>query len=68
MKKLVVLGNGGYSRTLQDVAEQLRYNILAVLDDKDEQHLDHPQKSRQKIKEQPRRNREERRYYVNEGG
>ena len=38
MKKLVVLGNGGYSRTLQDVAEQLGYNLLAVLDDKDPDH------------------------------
>lgn len=38
MKKLVVLGNGGYSRTLQDVAEQLGHKILAVLDDKDEKH------------------------------
>lgn len=28
MKKLVILGNGGYSRTLQDVAEQLGYNLL----------------------------------------
>lgn len=34
MKKLVILGNGDYSRTLQDVAEQLGYNLLAVLDDK----------------------------------
>ena len=32
--KLVILGNGGYSQTLQDVAEQLGYEILAVLDDK----------------------------------
>ena len=38
MKKLVILGNGGYSRTLQDVAEQLGYNLLAVLDDKDPDH------------------------------
>lgn len=37
-KKLVILGNGGYSKTLQDVAEQLGYEILAVLDDKDAQH------------------------------
>ena len=36
--KLVILGNGGYSKTLQDVAEQLGYEIFAVLDDKDEQH------------------------------
>ena len=36
--RLVILGNGGYSKTLQDVAEQLGYDILAVLDDKDEQH------------------------------
>lgn len=36
--KLVILGNGGYSKTLQDVAEQLGYDILAVLDDKDEHH------------------------------
>ena len=38
MKKLVILGNGGYAHTLIDVAEQLGYEILAVLDDKDEQH------------------------------
>lgn len=36
MKKLVILGNGGYAHTLIDVAEQLGYEILAVLDDKDE--------------------------------
>ena len=36
--RLVILGNGGYSNTLQDVAEQLGYDILAVLDDKDERH------------------------------
>lgn len=34
MKKLVILGNGGYAHTLIDVAEQLGYDILAVLDDK----------------------------------
>ena len=34
MARLVILGNGGYSQTLQDVAEQLGYEILAVLDDK----------------------------------
>lgn len=28
--KLVILGNGGYSQTLQDVAEQLGYEILAI--------------------------------------
>ena len=38
MNKLVILGDGGYSRTLQDVAEQLWYEILVVLDDKDEKH------------------------------
>lgn len=38
MGKLVILGNGGYAHTLIDVAEQLGYEILAVLDDKDEQH------------------------------
>lgn len=38
MKKIVLLGNGGYSRTLKDIAEQLGYLILAVLDDKDSEH------------------------------
>lgn len=33
MKNLVILGNGGYSRTVQDIAEQCGYNIIAVLDD-----------------------------------
>ena len=36
--KLVILGNGGYIQTLQDVAEQFGYEILAVLDDKDARH------------------------------
>lgn len=35
MKKLVVLGNGGYSRTVQDIAEQCGYKIIAILDDND---------------------------------
>ena len=38
MKKLVILGNGGYGRSVADLAEQLGYTILAVLDDKDEKH------------------------------
>lgn len=32
--KLVILGSGGYGRTLMDIAEQLGYEILTVLDDK----------------------------------
>ena len=38
MKKLIILGNGSYSQTIQDVAEQLGYEILAMLDDKDEKN------------------------------
>lgn len=32
-KKLVIFENGGYSHTLQDISVQLRYEVLAVLDD-----------------------------------
>lgn len=32
--KLVLLGSGGYSNTVKDVANQLGYEIVAVLDDK----------------------------------
>lgn len=35
MKKLVILGQGGYAMTVKDVAEQLKYEIIAMLDDKD---------------------------------
>ena len=34
-KKLVILGQGGYAYTVKDVAEQLGYDIIAMLDDKD---------------------------------
>ena len=36
-KKLVILGSGGYGRTVYDIAEQLGYSIT-VLDDADEEH------------------------------
>ena len=38
MKRLVILGAGGYGRTVADVAEQLGYSII-VLDDADPAHL-----------------------------
>lgn len=34
-KRLVILGQGGYAYTVKDVAEQLGYDITAMLDDKD---------------------------------
>ena len=37
MKRLVILGSGGYGHTVADVAEQLGYNIL-FLDDADSTH------------------------------
>lgn len=37
MKRLVILGSGGYGRTVYDVAEQLGYSIT-VLDDCDREH------------------------------
>lgn len=37
MKKLVVLGSGGYGRTIKDIAEQLGYSI-SILDDADSDH------------------------------
>ena len=36
-KKLIILGSGGYGRTVYDIAEQLDYSIT-VLDDADEEH------------------------------
>lgn len=36
--KLVILGSGGYGNTVLDIAEQLGYEIVAILDDKDEKH------------------------------
>ena len=36
-KKLIILGSGGYGRTVYDIAEQLGYSI-SVLDDADEEH------------------------------
>ena len=37
MKRLVILGSGGYGRTVYDVAEQLGYSIT-VLDDSNREH------------------------------
>lgn len=37
MKRLVILGSGGYGRTVYDIAEQLGYSIT-VLDDSDNEH------------------------------
>ena len=37
MKRLVILGSGGYGRTVYDVAEQLGYSVT-VLDDSDREH------------------------------
>lgn len=37
MKRLVILGSGGYGRTVKDVAEQLGYTTI-VLDDADPAH------------------------------
>lgn len=36
--KLVILGSGGYGNTVLDIAEQLGYEIVAILDDKDKNH------------------------------
>ena len=36
-KKLIILGSGGYGRTVYDIAEQLGYSIT-VLDDTDKEH------------------------------
>lgn len=36
--KLVILGSGGYGNTVLDIAEQLGYEIVALLDDKDKKH------------------------------
>ena len=36
-KKLIILGSGGYGRTVYDIAEQQGYSI-SVLDDADEEH------------------------------
>ena len=36
-KKLIILGSGGYGRTVYDIVEQLDYSIV-VLDDADEEH------------------------------
>ena len=37
-KRLVILGSGGYGRTLIDLAEQLGYKDIITLDDKDPEH------------------------------
>lgn len=34
MKRLVILGAGGYAKTVADMAEQLNYEVVAMLDDK----------------------------------
>lgn len=34
MKRLVILGAGGYANTVRDAAEQIGYEIIAMLDDK----------------------------------
>lgn len=36
-KRLIILGSGGYGKTVYDIAEQLGYSII-VLDDADEEH------------------------------
>lgn len=36
-RKLIILGSGGYGRTVYDIAEQLGYSIT-VLDDSDQEH------------------------------
>ena len=36
-KQLIILGSGGYGRTVYDIAEQLGY-LITVLDDADEEH------------------------------
>lgn len=36
-KKLIILGSGGYGRTVYDIAEQLGYSVT-VLDDSDQEH------------------------------
>ena len=36
--RLVILGSGGYGHTVADVAEQLGYGIITVLDDADPSH------------------------------
>jgi hypothetical protein len=38
MKRLIILGSGGYGHTVADVAEQLGYNILFL----DDSLPDHP--------------------------
>lgn len=40
-KRLVILGSGGYGNTVLDIAKQLGYEIVAILDDKDEKHPYH---------------------------
>ena len=32
--RLVILGAGGYANTVRDIAEQLGYEIVAMLDDR----------------------------------
>ena len=36
--RLVILGSGGYGRTLFDIAEQIGYNQIVILDDKDSEY------------------------------
>lgn len=34
MRRIVILGAGGYAKTVADIAEQLNYEVVAMLDDK----------------------------------
>ena len=36
--RLIILGSGGYGRSVLDIAEQLGYDPIIVLDDVDPQH------------------------------
>ena len=38
MNKLVILGAGGYGNTVRDIAEQLGYTAITVLDDNKVRH------------------------------
>ena len=38
IKPLIILGSGGYGRTVADISEQLGYSPIIVLDDADPAH------------------------------
>lgn len=38
LKPLIILGSGGYGKTVLDIAEQVGYNSIIVLDDADSAH------------------------------